>query len=137
MYKVTREARFSYGHRLMNYKGKCARLHGHNGRLRVTLAAERLDDSGMVVDFQEIKRMVSRWIEETLDHRMILRRDDPIVAALEAIGESLYIVDFNPTAEQIAKHVFDHLVSAGLPVVEVALDETKNCSASYRVGPKE
>lgn len=131
MYTVTRELTFSYGHRLLNYEGKCARLHGHNGRLSVTLAASTLDAAGMVVDFIDIKKALAQWIDETLDHRMILHKDDPAVGALRAVGESLQVVDFNPTAENIARFVHEHLRSAGMPVVQVSLQETENCSATY------
>lgn len=134
MYTVRREVIFSYGHRLLDYEGKCSRLHGHNGKLVVSLAAEQLDQSGMVVDFVEIKSAIVRWIEETLDHRLVLHRDDPAVKPLQAIGETIYIVDFNPTAENLARHILEHLREVGLPVVEVALDETPNCSATYREG---
>jgi 6-pyruvoyltetrahydropterin/6-carboxytetrahydropterin synthase len=132
MYTVRREVLFSYGHRLLSYEGKCARLHGHNGRLVVTLAAEKLDPAGMVVDFVEIKNAIVRWIEETLDHRMVLSHEDPAVAALEAIREPIYVVDFNPTAENLARHLFERLREEGLPVIEVALEETPNCAATYR-----
>ena len=131
MYRVTREVCFSYGHRLLQHEGKCGRLHGHNGRIRITLASETLDMAGMVVDFLDIKRLVTQWVEENLDHRMILDRDDPAVAALQALGEPLCVVDFNPTAENLARHVFQHLRSIGLPVAEVLFEETANCSASF------
>jgi 6-pyruvoyltetrahydropterin/6-carboxytetrahydropterin synthase len=137
MYRITREIGFSYGHRLHRYEGKCSRLHGHNGRLRVTLEAGDLDQAGMVLDFVDVKRVMLRWLDETLDHRMILHREDPAVAPLQQAGEDLYVVDFSPTAENLARHVFNHLRDLGLPVVEVFLLETDNCAASYssRPGP--
>jgi len=131
MYRITREVCFSYGHRLLHHEGKCGRLHGHNGRLRITLASETLDAAGMVVDFLDIKRLVTQWVEENLDHRMILNRDDPAVAALQALGEPLCVVGFNPTAENLARHVFQHLRTINLPVAEVLFEETANCSASF------
>lgn len=132
MYTVTRELSFSYGHRLLQHEGKCGRIHGHNGRLRVTLASEKLDPAGMVVDFFDIKKALSGWIDGTLDHRLILQHEDPAVAALQGIGEAIVVVDFPPTSENLARHILEHLRKAGLPVVEVNLEETDNCSASYR-----
>ncbi len=132
MYTVTRELSFSYGHRLLDHEGKCGRLHGHNGRLRVTLGSASLDKAGMVVDFYDIKKALSGWIDESLDHRLILQREDPAAAALQAIGEPVYIVDFPPTSENLTRHVLEHLRRIGLPVLEVSLDETENCSATYR-----
>ena len=48
MFRVTRRIDFCYGHRLLNYDGKCKNLHGHNGRAEIVIAAEKLDDRGMV-----------------------------------------------------------------------------------------
>ncbi|MGD0384007.1 MAG: 6-carboxytetrahydropterin synthase, partial [Thermoguttaceae bacterium] len=70
MFRVSREINFCYGHRLLNYEGKCRHLHGHNGRVIITVKAAALDDCGMVLDFNDIKTVVSRWIDENLDHRM-------------------------------------------------------------------
>jgi len=134
MYRITRKLFFSYGHRLLDYQGKCARMHGHNARVLVTLAAEGLDRTGMVTDFDELKRLAGGWIEENLDHRMILSQADPAVAALRSIGEEPFVVDFNPTAENLSRYIFQQLSAMGLPVLEVTLDETANCTASYMAG---
>ena len=131
MFRVNRQIDFCYGHRLLNYDGKCKYLHGHNGRAIIAIEAESLDDRGMVLDFSDIKRVVSRWIDENLDHRMILHREDPAVEALQALGEPLYLVDWNPTAENIAKLIFDYTASQGFPIVEARLWETPNCFATY------
>lgn len=132
MFRVTREIDFCYGHRLLNYDGKCKYLHGHNGRAVIALEAERLDERGMVLDFSDIKRVVSRWIDDNLDHRMILHRADPAVATLESLGEPLYLIDCNPTAENIAKLIYDFTAAQGFPIVETVLWETPHCFATYR-----
>ena len=131
MYRVTREIHFCYGHRLLNYDGKCRHLHGHNGRAVITLEAPSLDRRGMLIDFVEIKREVQRWIDENLDHNMLLCRDDPILPVLRAHGERVFVMDANPTAENIARLIFDHAAESGLPVVEVTLWETEKCHAAY------
>lgn len=131
MYRISREIEFCYGHRLLDYEGKCRHLHGHNGKLLITLEASRLDARGMVLDFGEVKNAISRWIDEELDHRMILRRDDPAVGPLAAIGEPLVLFDQNPTAENLARWVFEQIRRQGFPVVEVRLWETPRCSAIY------
>ena len=131
MYRVTRQIDFCYGHRLLNYDGKCKHLHGHNGRAVIALEADSLDERGMVLDFSDIKRVVSGWIDDNLDHRMILHRDDPAVAILQQLGEPLHLVDCNPTAENIAKLIFDFAAERGYPVVQVDLWETRSCYASW------
>src|SRR5262245_58199732 len=95
MFQVTREIRFCYGHRLLNYDGKCRHLHGHNGRAVITLEADRLDGLGMVVDFSAIKKAVSAWIDANLDHRMILHKDDPVLPLLQKQNEPFFLMDVN------------------------------------------
>ena len=131
MYRVTREIRFCYGHRLLNYDGKCRHLHGHNGRAVITLAAPALDARGMVMDFSRIKRVVGHWIDETLDHKMLLHEDDPVLPLLRQQGEPVYVMKVNPTAENIARLIYDYTAAQGFPVIEVRLWETDNCYATY------
>jgi 6-pyruvoyltetrahydropterin/6-carboxytetrahydropterin synthase len=134
MFRVSRQIDFCYGHRLLNYEGKCKYLHGHNGRAVISIERAELDRRGMVLDFTDIKQVVSRWIDDNLDHRMILHRHDPAVPALEKLGEPIYLIDVNPTAENIARLIFDFTLSQGFPIVEVRLWETPNCFATYRTG---
>jgi 6-pyruvoyltetrahydropterin/6-carboxytetrahydropterin synthase len=136
MFRVTREIDFCYGHRLLNYDGKCRHLHGHNGRVVITLEAPELDACGMVLDFSQIKRVVSGWIDDTLDHRMILHRDDPAVPLLRQIGEPLFLLDVNPTAENICRLIYEYTAEQGFPIVEARLWETPRCYATYRAAPE-
>jgi 6-pyruvoyltetrahydropterin/6-carboxytetrahydropterin synthase len=85
----------------------------------------------MVVDFSEVKRVVGGWIDANLDHKMILHRDDPILPSLRERNEPVYVVDVNPTAENIARLIFGVVKSLGFPVVEVTLWETENSFATY------
>ncbi len=131
MYKVTREIPFCYGHRLLNYSGKCRHLHGHNGRVEIELFSEKLNELGMVRDFDEIKNIVQVWIDERLDHKMILCKRDPLIPMLDQLKEVYYLIDENPTAEAIAKLIYDYTASQHLPVAEVRLWETPKSYASY------
>jgi 6-pyruvoyltetrahydropterin/6-carboxytetrahydropterin synthase len=131
MYRVMREIHFCYGHRLLNYEGKCRHLHGHNGRVAITLAADRLDAIGMVMDFSRIKEVVLAWIDENIDHKMLLSENDPLLPVLRHQGEPVYVMRANPTAENIARLIYDFAKGQGFPVTEVALWETDHCSATY------
>ena len=131
MFQVTRKIDFCYGHRLLNYDGKCRYLHGHNGQAIITIASPDLDHRGMVMDFSDIKKDVSAWIDDNLDHRMILHRSDPVVPMLQEMGEPLFLLDVNPTAENIARTIYEYTHGRGYPVVEVRLWETLNCYATY------
>ncbi|MEW6325426.1 MAG: 6-carboxytetrahydropterin synthase [Nitrospirota bacterium] len=132
MYAVTKQVFFCYGHRLMNYEGKCRHPHGHNGKVEIELRADQLDAKGMVQDFSDIGRAMKGWIDANLDHRMLLRGDDPLVTALEQLGEPVYLMTENPTAEAIARLIFEQAQSQGFPVSEVRLWETESSVASYR-----
>jgi 6-pyruvoyltetrahydropterin/6-carboxytetrahydropterin synthase len=122
MFEVCVEQTFAAGHALRNYKGKCENVHGHNYRVRVTIAGEQLDDAGLLVDFVDVKRLMGGAIEY-LDHRFI--NDLPPFDLL------------NPSAENIAKYFYDR-VSAGMKndvpvrISEVRVWETDTSSAVYR-----
>ncbi len=131
-FKITQEIHFCYGHRLPDYPGKCVHLHGHNGVLEVDVESDTLDALGMVVDFHRIREVVEAWVDEHLDHKMILCERDPIAAALRELGQPVFSMADNPTAENIAKLVYDAARDRGLPVSEVRLWETASACARYR-----
>ena len=131
MFKVTKIIQFCYGHRLLNYEGKCRYLHGHNARVEIELSAAALDSRGMVMDFIEVKQRLQGWIDTTLDHKMILNRADPILASLTAAKEPVVPFEGNPTAEALAKFVYDHAKSEGFPVTEIRFWETPTSFATY------
>jgi 6-pyruvoyltetrahydropterin/6-carboxytetrahydropterin synthase len=130
-HKVTKQIEFSYGHRLRNYDGKCQHIHGHNGVAEVELSSEDLDDRGMVYDFGDLKDDVKGWIDEKMDHAMLVRHDDPLIEYLEETGEPYYVMDENPTAEAIAREIYEYAESQGHPVTSVELWETGSSYATY------
>lgn len=130
-YSVTRLIGFCYGHRLLNYSGKCRFLHGHNGLIEVTVRSAKLDKLGMVMDFTEIKEKIQRWVDAELDHRMILSDKDPLIPEFKKRGEPFVALKGNPTAEAIARYIFDYARRQKLPVASVRLWETPNSIATY------
>ena len=112
MYLVTKRIDFCYGHRLLDYDGVCKHPHGHNAAVEIDIRTDRLDNRNMVADFSDIKRLVKGWIDRELDHKMILRQDDPLVKPLQALGEPVYLLESNPTVERIAKLIFDQAAHA-------------------------
>lgn len=134
MYKVTKEIEFCYGHRLLNHDGKCRFLHGHNARVEVEMAAERLDGQGMVADFHDIKKALQGWIDQAIDHKMLLHESDPAAKLLESSQEPIVRLKTNPTAEAIAKLIFDQAKTLGFPVTSVRLWETPTSFATYQTG---
>ena len=103
MYSVTKRIEFCYGHRLLDYDGICKHPHGHNAVAEIEVRTGTLDNRNMVCDFSDIKRIVKGWIDRELDHKMLLRHDDPLVAPLQQLGEPVYLLDSNPTVERIAQ----------------------------------
>ncbi len=132
MHKIKKTFHLAYGHRLLNYKGKCENLHGHNGVVEITLRAAKLNHEKMVMDFTELGRKMKAWLDENLDHKVILARPDPLVPVLRKLGQGCYLTADNPTAEILAKLIFDTAKAMKLPVDEAAFWETPTSMASYR-----
>jgi 6-pyruvoyltetrahydropterin/6-carboxytetrahydropterin synthase len=131
MYSVTKRIDFCYGHRLLDYDGVCKHPHGHNAVAEIEVRTETLDRRNMVVDFTDIKQRMKSWIDRELDHRMILRRDDPLVELLQKLGEPVYVLESNPTVERIARLLFDISREQELPVSRVTVWETPSSWATY------
>ena len=132
MHTVTQTIVFSYGHRLMEYEGACRHAHGHNGKVEIIFNAPELDHRGMVRDFTDIRIEIETWLNATMDHRMLLRRDDPLVEPLLALGEPVYLMDVNPTAEAIAEAIYMGITAEGIPAAEVRVWETDQSIASFK-----
>ena len=131
MYSVTKRIDFCYGHRLLDYEGICRHPHGHNAVVEVEIRTDTLDARNMVTDFSDIKRVMKGWIDRELDHKMILRADDPLTPILQKMGEPVYVVDSNPTVERIARLIFDVARDQGLPVARITVWETPTSWATY------
>lgn len=131
MYSVTKRIEFCYGHRLLDYDGNCRHLHGHNAVAEIEVRADGLDGRDMVMDFGDIKRTIKAWIDREIDHRLLLRHDDPLVDLLRAQGEPVVVVDGNPTAERLARLVFEQARALGVPVTRVTLWETPSSWATW------
>ncbi len=131
MYSVTKRIDFCYGHRLLDYDGICKHPHGHNASAEIEVRTGTLDNRNMVCDFSDIKRVIKGWIDRELDHKMLLRHDDPLVAPLTQLGEPVFLLDSNPTVERIARLIFDYAKEQGFPVVRVKVWETPTSFAEY------
>jgi len=135
MYRVSKSVSFCYGHRLLNYHGKCQYLHGHNARAVITLENRVLDECGMVKDFSELKRLVWEWLDSEIDHTLLLHKDDPILPLLQDRGERVTVMKENPTAEVIARMIYEYVAAQDFPVIDVTLWETETSYASYSNSP--
>src|SRR5277367_1327578 len=123
MYEVTVEDTFAAGHYLRNYKGKCENPHGHNYKVRVTLAGKELDKAGLLIDFKELREVMKHTIER-LDHQMI-NDVEPFTV-------------LNPSAENLAKYFYDEAngrldraTGGRVRVKQVTVFETDSTTATY------
>lgn len=134
MYSITKEVYFCYGHRLMNHSGKCRNLHGHSVKASITIKHEQLNEQGMVCDFSDVSMCVEKFIEQQLDHNFLLHRNDPIIPLLEQNNERYMALSEHPTAEVLAKMIYQHMQHSGFKVDQVVLWETASANACYREG---
>lgn len=138
--EVTRKLKFDAMHRLTNHEGKCRAYHGHEYRVEITCTAAQLDSVGRVIDFSVIKREVGGWIDTHWDHSAIFNRADDspatlaVIEANKAMGQPCYLMDGNPTAENIAKELMvvatRLLAEYGIRVTRIVVHETQNCYAT-------
>ncbi|MFZ5802712.1 MAG: 6-pyruvoyl trahydropterin synthase family protein [Candidatus Omnitrophota bacterium] len=131
MFKIERKIHFSYGHRIMKHEGHCSHLHGHNGRVHIEIASEKLDALDRVMDFSRIRDSIGRWIDGELDHKMILWEEDPLASVLQQAGEPVVLMKENPTAEAMARWIFREARRMGLPVTKVSFWETEHSCGMY------
>lgn len=136
MYSISKTFTFCYGHRLIGDSGRCRNLHGHTAKATFTLEGNELDKNGMVVHFDDLKGTIGKWIGDNLDHTLILSKDDPVGKILDDAGERILSLPFNPTAENLAKMLFEKAREFGLPVMRVDVWESETARASYGISTK-
>lgn len=115
-YSIKIEDNFSSAHNLRGYKGKCEELHGHNWKVEVVLASAKLDKIGLVMDFTELKKQLSKVLEK-LDHKYL--------------NNIPYFKKNNPTSENIAKYIYDSLKLQVRILKSVTVWESEKSSATY------
>lgn len=134
MITCTRRIEFDAAHRILNHESKCKMLHGHRYALEATFAAYDLDDLGRVIDFGEIKKILGDWIDENFDHNTILSKYDVELGEKIAsqTGQRIFYLAENPTAENIAKFLFEKVcpiifAEKNVKCTAIKLYETPNC----------
>ena len=130
--QATRYHDFCYGHTVHEHESKCAHLHGHNGRVTFYCEAPELDSVGRVIDFSVIKSTLCEWLEENWDHRFLVYSADPRAATLQSMDSTVVVVPFNPTAENLARHLLtvvgpEVLKDTPVTLKRVDFEETRKC----------
>jgi 6-pyruvoyltetrahydropterin/6-carboxytetrahydropterin synthase len=123
MFEVTVEDTFAAGHYLRNYKGKCENPHGHNYRVRITLAGKELDKAGLLLDFKDLREVMKHVIDR-LDHQMI--------------NDLEPFTSLNPSAENLARYFYEQTngklrddTAGRVQVKDVTIWETDETTATY------
>ncbi len=130
-FEIATVRRFAAAHALRLYDGSMEPVHGHNWRVRVRVAADRLDPIGVVMDFHELERLVDQIVGPW--HNRHLNECPPFAPERDSAGDEADIV-LNPTAENVAYHVGRTLaLPAGVRLLGVEVWETDENSATYRL----
>ncbi|UCE71551.1 MAG: 6-carboxytetrahydropterin synthase QueD [Nitrospiraceae bacterium] len=120
MFELMIETQFSSAHQLRGYKGKCEALHGHNWRVQVTVASDKLNDIGIVVDFHDL-RSVTNEVIHSLDHAFL--------------NDVFPFTEINPSSENIAKWIYESikkkLTVRDCDLSSVTVWENETASATY------
>lgn len=142
MLTATRTYHFSYGHTVTDHMlhgkpGHCGNLHGHNGQIDWTVAARNLSN-GMILDFAVMKQKLDTWVESNWDHRFLVWEKDARAVELIKMDPTTILLDFNPTAENLALYLLNTigpkvLKGTGAELVGVRFFETVKCSVDARV----
>ena len=142
---ISRKGNFDSGHRVMNERMKCFNIHGHTYLYELTFSFENMEEIGYAIDFKEIKRVFCQWIDDIMDHGMILNpHDTKLIETTKDYGTKLWLMSLNgegeycnPSVENIAKEVFLAMQilsetlygdsKTALKIHDVTIYETPNC----------
>jgi 6-pyruvoyltetrahydropterin/6-carboxytetrahydropterin synthase len=117
MYEVRVLSRFSSAHNLRNYKGKCENLHGHTWKVELCLTGDKLNSDGFLCDFVELKKELNTLLDR-YDHKYI--------------NEVKPFDTLNPTAENLARVIYDELKQKFSGLLEVTVWESDDARAVYK-----
>jgi len=111
---------------------KCANLHGHNLKILIEIEGEPDPITGYIIDFKEVKEL----IKSKFDHKTVLnQRDETMIDTLLSINQPVYELPYNPTCENISKHIWDlikrNFVNADITTIKITVWENRDSKATY------
>lgn len=137
MYTISKEFYFEYSHRLnMKYASACKNLHGHSAKVIITISSDQLNENGMIIDFMHLEP-IKLWIDQNLDHSLILNSLDILCSIPEINNMKTYIIDDDPTSEVMTKIIWEEVakilnhLSVNWKEMSVTFYETKKNCATY------
>lgn len=144
--RIRRYVETDTGHRVPNHKSKCRHLHGHRYRFEAEIEGDVVEvggvsDEGMLMDFSDVSKILTEKVHDVVDHAFVVYHEDKqALAALAMMDDDhrTVIVDFIPTAENLAKWAFEqvepHIQSVygnKLRLVAMHVRETPKSTASW------
>jgi len=139
--RITKEFTFEMAHALWNYDGPCKNIHGHSYKLYVTVRGNTIEDStntkmGMVIDFSELKKIINMTIIDYFDHSVVInsKAGNPVISNVEKMFDKFYIVDYQPTCENLVSHMAKMLTNKlpdGIELFSLKLCETATSYAEW------
>ena len=137
---IARHCNFDSGHRVMNERMKCFNIHGHTYLCEVKFEFNEMESIGYAIDFKEVKRVGLQWLQDYLDHGMILNpHDTKLIETTREYGSKLWLMSLNgegeycnPSVENISKEIFLAMMVLfqsypNLKIHTVKIHETPNC----------
>lgn len=142
MIRITKHFDFETGHALYGYDGKCKNVHGHSYKLAVTVIGKPIDDTnnvklGMVIDFGDLKKIVSEEVVEVFDHATVFNKNTPhieLARELKSRGHSVILVDYQPTSEMMLIDFAEKIkvrLPKGVALHSLKLQETGSSLAEW------
>ena len=133
MYQIDVKLEFCYAHRLINHRGKCFNLHGHNAVAILSYEVDELDRNDFVVDFSDVKAKAKTFIDNQWDHAYLCNEGDALLPMVKKYGLKHYVFSNEPTAERIAEDLYHQLMDSKFyaKLVCVEIQETCTGSATY------
>jgi 6-pyruvoyltetrahydropterin/6-carboxytetrahydropterin synthase len=137
--KVAKQFRWEGAHRLPWHTGGCQNLHGHSYCMWVELKGD--DQKGMLIDFKDIKKMLSPLLE-AWDHATLVSKDDSVLLdAMHLLNSKHYLFPYDTTSENICIYVTEYMAEHSLEIlkehavysIKVKVQETETCFAEYEV----
>lgn len=134
MYTIRKKFKFEMAHQLFDAYSDCCKdtIHGHSYILEVFIENDQLDQTGMLIDFTKVKDQIKEYINKW-DHALVMPNtfSQEYIDMLYKYNMKLIIVKYNPTAENMAKDIYEYIASKIWNVSKVRLHETDTGYAEY------
>ena len=135
--KISKDFRWEMGHRLQCHKGKCFNLHGHSYKLQVEFEGEIDTNTGMVMDYFDVKDVVAPIINR-LDHTVVVwTKDTELIEMLKKLNTAHVILPFETTAENLVGYFLSEIskadISSRISKIKVRVCETENTYAEDEI----